>query len=137
MTQVRKRRVPATPREAARRRAPVDALVDALLGAELFKALADPTRLRLLACIAKCARPCAVTEVAACCDVDLSVVSRHLALLARAGALRTAKDGRTVRYAVNHPHLAGTLRGLADALDECRACGTTGAACKGGGDGCC
>ena len=73
---------PLTPRHAAARKGPIDAALDA----DLFKALGDPTRLQLLACLAKCARPCSVSEVADCCHVDLSVVSRHLALLQRAGA---------------------------------------------------
>ena len=49
---------------------------DRALDAELFKALSDPTRLKLLACLAKCSRMCSVTEVAECCSVDFSVVSR-------------------------------------------------------------
>ena len=78
MTQINKH--PLTPKKAAACCGPIDHLLDA----ELFKALGDPTRLLLLACLAKCARPCSVTEIAACCSVDLSVVSRHLALLERA-----------------------------------------------------
>ena len=51
-----------------------------------------------------------------CCSVDLSVVSRHLAVLREAGVLRAAKQGREVRYTVS-PDLAASLRSLADALD--------------------
>lgn len=108
-------RPPRTPREAARRTGPLDAC----LRPELFRALADPTRAALLACLAKCARPCSVSEVAACCAVDFSVVSRHLALLAHAGVLEVRKTGRVVHYAVRFRELSGALRALAGALDSC------------------
>lgn len=115
---------PSTPLEALSCCGPLDAVLDA----GLFKALSDPTRLALLGCLAKVARPCSVSELAACCAVDFSVVSRHLALLERAGALSSERQGRTVLYAVRHGHLAALLRGLADALDACVA-SPEGAAC--------
>lgn len=120
MTQVSKNtrrpaRAPRNPRQAARRPGAIDQRLDA----ELFKALSDPTRLVLLACLAKCARPCSVTEVAECCSVDLSVVSRHLAMLESAGVVEARKDGRTVFYTVRFREVTGMLRALADALDRC------------------
>jgi DNA-binding transcriptional ArsR family regulator len=111
--------MPASPRQAARRRAAVDRRLDPAF----FKALADPTRVRILACLIKCGRPCSVSEVAECCAVDFSVVARHLALLARAGVLAVEKTGRTVWYHARCGELAGRLRGLADAIDEwCPTC---------------
>jgi ArsR family transcriptional regulator len=118
MTQISKQRPtarPSTPRQAAARSGPIDESLDA----ELFKALSDPTRAALVACIAKCGRGCAVTEVAECCSVDLSVVSRHLAQLARAGVLESEREGRMVRYRVRYRELTRSLRALADALDQC------------------
>jgi len=106
---------PATPKQAARRRGSLDRALDP----DVFKALSDPTRARLLACLAKCARPCTVSELAACCDVDLSVVSRHLAQLARAGLLDSDRSGRTVRYTARSAELAARFRALAAAFDEC------------------
>lgn len=128
MTQVRKTRRPATPKQAAACCGPLDES----LNTELFKAFSDPTRVSLLACIAKCGRGCSVGEVAECCDVDLSVVSRHLAMLARAGVLEATKEGRTVMYGVRYANLCGALRGLADALEGCcpdKAGGHHGACC--------
>ncbi len=116
---------PRTPASAARRRAPLDRLLDP----ELFRALGDPTRLLLLACLCKCARECTVSEVGGCCDVDLSVVSRHLATLERAGAVRSRREGRTVFYAASFDHLTTSLRSLADALDDCARCRTPGCNC--------
>jgi len=97
--------------------------VDRLLDAELFKALGEPTRARLLACLVKCGRPCSVTEVAACCSIDFSVVSRHLAALERAGALESRKEGRTVFYAARSASLSERFRDLADSIDEWMAIG--------------
>jgi ArsR family transcriptional regulator len=126
MTQLRNQPVPRTPRQAGARKGPLDAA----LAPDLFKALADPTRARLVACIAKCARGCSVGEVAECCSIDLSVVSRHLSLLARAGVLGVERQGRTVRYHVRYADVCRSLRGLADALEQCRP--EDGACCEGG-----
>ncbi len=114
MVQVRKRR-PSSPRQAAKVSRPIDGLLDP----EVFKALSDPTRLRLLACLAKCGRACSVGEVAECCAVDLSVVSRHLSALADAGVVESSKEGRSVSYRVRFAEMAGMFRSLADALEEC------------------
>jgi len=128
MTQIRKHQVPATPKQAARRSGPLDALLDPVL----FKAISDPTRAVLLGCIAKCGRACSVGEVAECCSVDFSVVSRHLSLLARAGVLEASKSGRTVSYRVRYAELSRSLRSLADALEAC--CPPNGGPCD---DTCC
>ena len=111
--------LPATPKQAARRRGRLDRLLDV----EVFKALGEPTRARLLACLIKCGRPCSVTEVAECCSIDFSMVARHLAALARAGLLGSRKEGRTVWYAAASPELAARFRALADAIDEWTATG--------------
>lgn len=117
---------PTTPRAAARRRDELGALLDP----GFFAALADPNRARIVACIARCRRACAVGEIAGCCDLDLSVVSRHLKALAAADILAAEKDGRSVRYRLRTADLAARLRGLASELEA-------GAPCCGGPDGCC
>lgn len=110
-------RLPSTPKQALRKAGPLDRA----LNVELFKALGDPARARLLACLSKCARSCSVSEAAQCCDIDFSVVSRHLSLLARAGVLTARKKGRVVYYKVRFPELVAALRELADALEACGA----------------
>lgn len=107
------------PSKAIRRRAPVDRVLDV----ELFKTLSDPTRLAILACLVKCGRACTVTEVAACCSVDFSVVNRHLALLARSGLLDVEKRGRSVWYAARGDDLALRLRACAEAIERSCPCG--------------
>jgi ArsR family transcriptional regulator len=115
MTQISKQR-PLTPRLAAGCCGPIDDLLDP----EFFKGLCDPTRLNLLACLSKCGRACSVNEIADCCSVDLSVVSRHLALLERSGIVESTKEGRTVFYTVKYGQLSAKLRALADAVESYR-----------------
>ncbi len=116
MAQVSKS-LPKTPKQAACCGSEFDELLDP----RLFKALGDPTRLKLLSCLARCARECSTTEVAECCSVDFSVVTRHLTLLADAGVLESRKEGRTVFYKVRYVELGESLRSLADAFEGCRA----------------
>jgi len=127
--------VPATPRAAGRRRAALDRLLDP----ELFKAMAEPTRARILACLIKCGRACSVSEVAECCSVDFSVVARHLGALQRVGLLESSKEGRVVWHRARSGELAQRLRAMAEAVEEwneraaeCDDCGCAGGA-KGGG----
>lgn len=117
----------ASPKQASRRRARLDRLLDP----ELLKALAEPTRASLLSCLLKCSRPCSVTEVAECCSIDFSMVARHLSTMARAGLLTSEKKGRTVWYRADGPALAARFRDLADAIDEL---GPSVSCCD---DGCC
>lgn len=118
-----------SPKQAVRRRARFDRLLDP----EILKALAEPTRARLLSCLLKCGRPCSVTEVAECCSVDFSMVARHLATLARAGLLTSEKKGRVVWYRADGAALAAHFRGLADTIDEL---GPDDGSCETDGCGC-
>lgn len=90
-----------------------------MLTPRLFKALCDPSRLAILARLAEACAPCTVSEIAKCCPINLSVVSRHLAQLRDAGVLCAEKRGKEVRYAVRARELAETLRAIADALEHC------------------
>ena len=84
-----------------------------------FRALSEPSRLSLLVQLAGCGRPCTVSELAECCPVDISVVSRHLASLRDAGLLESEKRGKAVYYAVRYAQVAESLRAIADAIDGC------------------
>ena len=110
----------APPARAARCRA---CIVD-LLNDRLFKALGDPRRIAILARVAESKKPCTVSEVASCCPTDVSVVSRHLAILRDAEILVAEKRGREVYYCVRCSELAATLRALADAIERCAIAGT-------------
>ena len=120
VTQIRKQPAP-TPKAAAGRQ---DAFTH-LLEPELFRALGDPTRLALLACLSRCARECSVSEIAGCCSVDLSVVSRHLGTLERAGLVSCRREGRAVLYAVRLTDISERLRALAAAFEACCPAGSS------------
>jgi DNA-binding transcriptional ArsR family regulator len=97
--------------------------LSSLLSPKLFKALADPMRLSLLVRLAEQREPRTVGQVAEGSGIDMSVVSRHLALLRDAGIIRCDKQGKEVWCAVQTSFVAKVLRDLADALEAC--CPTT------------
>lgn len=91
----------------------------ARLDSEFFKALADSSRLSLLMSLAKGEREQTVTQIAACCPLSLSVVSRHLKTLKDCGILAMNKRGKEVYYTLRTHEVAQQLRALADALESC------------------
>jgi ArsR family transcriptional regulator, arsenate/arsenite/antimonite-responsive transcriptional repressor len=86
---------------------------------EFFKALCDPNRIAIVTRLASACGEQTVSQVAKCCPVDISVVSRHLATLRDAGIVTSRKAGKQVLYAVRYDALVKTLRDLADAIDSC------------------
>jgi DNA-binding transcriptional ArsR family regulator len=89
------------------------------LSPEFFRALGDPNRLAVLIALADDGHEKTVTQLASCCPVDLSVVSRHLRILRDAKILEARKRGKEVLYRVRFDVLVQTLRSLADALEGC------------------
>ncbi len=63
---------------------------------ELYSALADPTRLRVLELLHEKARP--VHELAAAFDISRPAISRHLRVLKEAGLVKEEKQGRENVY---------------------------------------
>jgi len=90
-----------------------------LLSPGFFKALGDPNRVAILISLARCCEEKTVSEVSECCSVDLSVVSRHLAILRDAGVLRAQKRGKQLYHSVCFGHLAKMLRDIAHAIEAC------------------
>ena len=86
---------------------------------DFFQALCDPMRLSLVAHLAASGRSLTVTEASECCGIHFSGVSRHLALLKRAGVVQADKQGREMHYRLEVSALVSTLRGVADALEAC------------------
>ncbi|MBN6041121.1 helix-turn-helix domain-containing protein [Amycolatopsis sp. 195334CR] len=68
-----------------------------------LEALAHPIRLRLLRTLAR--GPHTTGELAHSWELTAPEVSRHLAVLRRAGLLTAQRDGRYVRYSLNLPDL--------------------------------
>jgi DNA-binding transcriptional ArsR family regulator len=63
---------------------------------ELYSALADPTRLKVLEMLHAKARP--VHELAAAFDISRPAISRHLRVLKEAGLVKEVKQGRENVY---------------------------------------
>ena len=63
--------------------------------------------------------PRTVGQIAQGSGVDLSVVSRHLAVLREAGVIGCEKQGKEVWCTVQTGAVAQILRDLADALEAC------------------
>jgi DNA-binding transcriptional ArsR family regulator len=98
---------------------PCCAGLQALLSPRLFKALSDPRRLSLLVRMADEGCPCTVGHLAEGSGIDLSVVSRHLAVLREAGVISCERQGKEVWCSVQTVAVAQILRDLADALEAC------------------
>jgi len=89
------------------------------LSPKLFKALGDVNRVTLLARLAEVDGEATVSKIGETLPIDLSVVSRHLAILRDAGVLESERRGKEVFYRVRVGELAAQLRNLADALEAC------------------
>ena len=93
--------------------------IDDTLEPRFFKALCDPNRIAILARLAQKCVPCTVSQLTDCCEVDISVVSRHLAILRDAGILESEKRGKEVYYSLKYKDLVQTLRNIADTIETC------------------
>jgi ArsR family transcriptional regulator len=93
----------------------------------VFKALGDPTRLKILELLEARGRTCcdliARDERGLCaCDIEAAVglsqsaVSHHMDLLRRAGLVHGEKRGRWMFYTRNEAALAGVAEALAKAV---------------------
>ena len=74
--------------------------------AEWFRALADPTRVQLLAWLAQQPEPVSVGQLTAVLPVGQSTVSHHLAALAAVGFVHVQRRGTSSLYTVNPRCLA-------------------------------
>ncbi|KQX76537.1 helix-turn-helix transcriptional regulator [Aeromicrobium sp. Root472D3] len=94
------------------RRDPMPAAQAALLAARL-KAIAEPTRLRLLSLVAAHdGQEACVCDLTGPVDLSQPTVSHHLKILVAAGLLTRTKRGSWAFYAL----VPGALEGLADVL---------------------
>jgi DNA-binding transcriptional ArsR family regulator len=79
---------------------------------EVFAALADPTRFRVLSLLAEYGEGTA-TSVARELPVSRPAVIKHLVVLDRAGLVESRRQGREVRYSVRPERLDATARWMA------------------------
>lgn len=69
--------------------------------AEQFRLLGEPMRLKILQAL--CIKPLTVTEIVSATGATQSNVSKHLSLLASAGAITRQKNGQFVYYGMSNP----------------------------------
>ncbi|MDA8292345.1 MAG: metalloregulator ArsR/SmtB family transcription factor [Actinomycetota bacterium] len=69
--------------------------------AEWFRSLADPTRVQLVALLARCPDALSVGDLTAALPVGQSTVSHHLAALAAVGFVQVERRGTSSFYSVN------------------------------------
>ena len=91
---------------------------------EIFKALADPTRLKLVKALNACepgiceGGSLCVNALAHRLDVTQSAVSQHLRILRQAGLVRGARKGSFVHYSLDPEGLAKYKTALRETLGE-------------------
>jgi DNA-binding transcriptional ArsR family regulator len=86
-------------------------------GDQVFAALADPTRWRVLSLLAERGSGTATT-LAGELPVSRVAVVKHLAVLDRAGLVESRRRGREVRYTVRPERLDATARWMAGLASE-------------------
>lgn len=76
--------------------------------AALFKAIANPVRIRILE-VLRTSGEMTVSEIQQQVGVEPSNVSQHLSILRSHGLVATRREGTSVRYSVAVPDLYGLL----------------------------
>lgn len=85
----------------------------------IYKVLSDAHRFDLLKMLCSCGCEMSVGDLNECCSIDMSVVSRHLSQLNKAGLVKSERRGRSVFYSANTSEVANILRDLADTFEDC------------------
>jgi DNA-binding transcriptional ArsR family regulator len=91
--------------------------------AQFFRALAHPTRIRMLEILVRGGRT--VQELQEQLALDQPIVSQQLAVLRHQGIVSTQKEGLSVRYTLRDP-LVGALLDVARSIFDNRLGGSSG-----------
>ncbi len=76
--------------------------------ADIFQALADPTRARIISALA--ARELCVGELAALLGMSISAISHQLRLLRRLRVVKYRRQGQHIFYGLDDDHVAALYR---------------------------
>ena len=98
--------------------------VDSIDTAQLFKALADPTRLKIAYALVQENELC-VCDVANIIDSSLATASHHLRLLRNMGLAKYRKEGKLVFYSLDDDHVKQLVRLAFDHNKELTTNGTS------------
>lgn len=83
-----------------------------------FKALADPTRIRILHLLSE--EECSVGHIAEILDLSHSAISHQLSFLRSLHLVKTRREGRTIYYSCDDNHVVGLLRQTIDHIEHTR-----------------
>jgi ArsR family transcriptional regulator len=86
--------------------------------AELFKAVADTTRLRLVKLLAESPHALCVNALTARLGVTQSAVSQHLRVLRQAGLVHGERCGNQVHYSLDHRKIGQAVKLFTDTLGK-------------------
>lgn len=100
--------------ERPRRTASSDASLEQ--AARIFRAFAEPSRLRLLEQLEE--GELCVTEIAATAGVGISTVSQQLRVLRTEGLLRRRREGKHIFYSLADQHVIDIMRSVLDHVAE-------------------
>lgn len=84
---------------------------------DLWEAMADPTRRKLLDLLVARGQATATT-LTADMPVTRQAISKHLLVLQRVGLIDSHREGREVHYAVREPRLAEATSALSDVANR-------------------
>jgi ArsR family transcriptional regulator len=86
----------------------------------VFKAIGDPTRVRIIELLRAQAAEITGTEIAGHVGVSLALLCHHSSVLVEAGLVNKRKEGQTSYWTLNRDALAAALGSLAepDSTDE-------------------
>lgn len=80
----------------------------------VFKAIGDPTRVRIIELLRAQSDEITGTEIAGHVGVSLALLCHHSSVLVEAGLVTKRKEGQTSYWTLNRAALAATLGSLAD-----------------------
>ncbi len=78
------------------------------LVSQTFKALSDPTRIRILHLLFE--KECSVTEISHCLELTQSNVSHQLRFLKQLRLVKYRRDGKTMYYSHDDEHVITMLQ---------------------------
>ncbi|MFW9807362.1 MAG: ArsR/SmtB family transcription factor [Candidatus Thorarchaeota archaeon] len=80
---------------------------------DIFKALSDPSRVRILASLTRKESLC-VSDIAESLDMPISRVSHHLSTLKMLGFVRSKQDGKQVFYSIDDDCITDIMKRARD-----------------------
>ena len=83
--------------------------------AELFRALGDPNRLRILELLKTTKHPLCVNAIAMNIGISQSAISQHLKILRQQGLVNVKKEGYFKHYSINSENL-DSIRKLRESI---------------------